>query len=154
MNFLGQVSLLVFFLLFPNGRLVPRGMGLILLLVILEQFFSYLPFRHCELASVAQRAGFSRCQCRHYLFTNLPLQTRVHPCPAPTDQVDYLRVCGGIRSCHRHLSHKRPHSTQCCPKFGGNTPLSYHLACRLSPDPTLDWVLDFALSTLRYRRTD
>jgi len=42
-NFLGQVSLLVFFLLFPNGRLVPRWMGLILLLVILEQFFSAFP---------------------------------------------------------------------------------------------------------------
>ena len=42
-NFLGQVSLLVFFLLFPNGRLVPRWMGLILLLVILEQFFTIFP---------------------------------------------------------------------------------------------------------------
>jgi len=34
-NFLGQVSLLVFFLLFPNGRLVPRWIGLFLLLAIL-----------------------------------------------------------------------------------------------------------------------
>ena len=42
-NFLGQVSLLVFFLLFPNGRLVPRWMGLILLLVILEQFLTIFP---------------------------------------------------------------------------------------------------------------
>ncbi|HEY6286398.1 MAG TPA: hypothetical protein VIX20_12095 [Ktedonobacteraceae bacterium] len=42
-NFLGQVSLLVFFLLFPNGRLVPRWMGLILLLAILEQFFTIFP---------------------------------------------------------------------------------------------------------------
>jgi len=42
-NFLGQVSLLVFFLLFPNGRLVPRWMGLILLFVILEQFVSIFP---------------------------------------------------------------------------------------------------------------
>src|SRR6266702_513689 len=42
-NFLGQVSLLVFFLLFPNGRLVPRWMGLFLLLVILEQFLSSFP---------------------------------------------------------------------------------------------------------------
>ncbi len=42
-NFLGQVSLLAFFLLFPNGRLVPRWMGLILLLVILEQFFTIFP---------------------------------------------------------------------------------------------------------------
>src|SRR6266581_773390 len=42
-NFLGQVSLLVFFLLFPNGRLVPRWMGLILLLAILEQFVNIFP---------------------------------------------------------------------------------------------------------------
>ena len=42
-DFLGQVSLLVFFLLFPNGRLVPRWMGLFLLLVILEQFLSSFP---------------------------------------------------------------------------------------------------------------
>jgi hypothetical protein len=42
-NFLGQVSLFVFFLLFPNGRLVPRWMGLILLLVILLQFFTIFP---------------------------------------------------------------------------------------------------------------
>ena len=153
-NFLGQVSLFVFFLLFPNGRLVPRWMGLILLLVILLQFFSYLPFRHYELASVARRAGFSRCLWSHHLFTNLPLQTRVHPCPAPTDEVDYLRGSGGTRSCHRRLSHWRSHPIQYCPKFGWNTPFSYHLACRLSPDPTLHWVLDFALSTLRYRRAD
>ena len=31
-GFLGQVSIYVFLLLFPNGRLVPRWMGLILLL--------------------------------------------------------------------------------------------------------------------------
>jgi hypothetical protein len=42
-NFLGQLSLLVFFLLFPNGRLVPRWMGLILLLTILVTFFSSFP---------------------------------------------------------------------------------------------------------------
>ena len=42
-SFLGQVSLLVFFLLFPNGRLVPRWMGLILLLVIIYTFFSTFP---------------------------------------------------------------------------------------------------------------
>ena len=42
-NFLGQVSLLAFFLLFPNGRLVPRWTGLILLLVILWQFFNTFP---------------------------------------------------------------------------------------------------------------
>jgi len=42
-NFLGQVSLLVFFLLFPNGRLVPRWMGLILLLIIIKAFFNDFP---------------------------------------------------------------------------------------------------------------
>lgn len=42
-NFLGQVSLLGFFLLFPNGRPVPRWMGLFLLLIILEQFLSAFP---------------------------------------------------------------------------------------------------------------
>jgi hypothetical protein len=42
-NFLGQVSLLVFFLLFPNGRLVPRWMGLFLLLAILGQVFNSFP---------------------------------------------------------------------------------------------------------------
>ena len=42
-NFLGQVSLLVFFLLFPNGRLVPRWIGLFLLLAILAQFLNSFP---------------------------------------------------------------------------------------------------------------
>ena len=42
-GFLGQVSLGVFFVLFPNGRLVPRWMGLILPLVILNAFFSTFP---------------------------------------------------------------------------------------------------------------
>jgi hypothetical protein len=42
-SFLGQVSLGVFFLLFPNGRLVPRWMGLVLLLGILYEFFSNFP---------------------------------------------------------------------------------------------------------------
>ena len=43
LSFLGQVSLFVFFLLFPNGRLVPRWMGLILLLVIIDAFLSTFP---------------------------------------------------------------------------------------------------------------
>jgi hypothetical protein len=43
LGFLGQISLYVFFLLFPNGRLVPRWMGLILLLGILGEFFNYFP---------------------------------------------------------------------------------------------------------------
>jgi hypothetical protein len=42
-SFLGQVSIGVFFLLFPNGRLVPRWMGLILLLVIIRSFFNNFP---------------------------------------------------------------------------------------------------------------
>jgi hypothetical protein len=40
MNFLGDVSLGVFFLFFPNGRFVTRWMGLILLLVIINAFLS------------------------------------------------------------------------------------------------------------------
>jgi hypothetical protein len=43
LGFLGQTSLFVFFLLFPTGRLVPRWMGLILLLVILWEFFHNFP---------------------------------------------------------------------------------------------------------------
>jgi len=42
-SFLGQTSFFAFFLLFPNGRLVPRWMGLILLLVIIHTFFSNFP---------------------------------------------------------------------------------------------------------------
>src|SRR6266567_2147344 len=42
-DFLGQVSLSVFFLLFPNGRLVPRWMGLILLLSISYTFLTIFP---------------------------------------------------------------------------------------------------------------
>jgi hypothetical protein len=42
-NFLGQGSLLVFFLLFPNGLLVPRWMALTLLLAIFGTFFSSFP---------------------------------------------------------------------------------------------------------------
>jgi signal transduction histidine kinase len=43
--FLGSASLFVFLLLFPNGRLVPRWMGLILLLGIIFAFFDNLPSR-------------------------------------------------------------------------------------------------------------
>jgi hypothetical protein len=42
-SFLGQTSLFAFFLFFPNGRLVPRWMGLILLLAIIWQFFNNFP---------------------------------------------------------------------------------------------------------------
>ena len=43
LSFLGQISLGVFLLLFPNGRLVPRWMGLILPFYILYTFFSTFP---------------------------------------------------------------------------------------------------------------
>ena len=43
MNFLGGISLGVFFLLFPGGRLVPRWMRLILLLVIISEFLGDFP---------------------------------------------------------------------------------------------------------------
>ena len=43
MNFLGGISLGVFFLLFPNGRLVPRWMRLILLLLIISEFLGDFP---------------------------------------------------------------------------------------------------------------
>ena len=42
-NFLGYVSIFVFFLLFPTGRLVPRWMGLILLLAITHAFLNNFP---------------------------------------------------------------------------------------------------------------
>jgi len=41
MDFLGSVSLGVFFLPFPGGRLLPRWMGLILLLLIIQAFFEH-----------------------------------------------------------------------------------------------------------------
>ncbi len=43
MNFLGGISLGVFFLLFPNGQLVPRWMRLILLLLIISEFLGDFP---------------------------------------------------------------------------------------------------------------
>jgi hypothetical protein len=43
LSFLGWVSLFGFFLLFPNGRLVPHWMGLILLLVIIYEFLNSFP---------------------------------------------------------------------------------------------------------------
>ncbi|HEV2581938.1 MAG TPA: hypothetical protein VGT44_13875 [Ktedonobacteraceae bacterium] len=43
-SFLGQISISVFFSLFPNGRLVPRWMGLVLLLYIIYAFFNNFPF--------------------------------------------------------------------------------------------------------------
>jgi hypothetical protein len=42
-SFLGQVSIYMFFLFFPNGRLVSRWMGLILLLVIIDAFLNNFP---------------------------------------------------------------------------------------------------------------
>ncbi|MGZ6366658.1 MAG: hypothetical protein ACXWPS_11890 [Ktedonobacteraceae bacterium] len=42
-SFLGDASIVVFFLLFPNGRLVPRWMGLILLLDIMNALLNDLP---------------------------------------------------------------------------------------------------------------
>ena len=44
-GFLTNASLAAFFVLFPNGRLVPRWMGLILLLFIIFEFFDNLPSR-------------------------------------------------------------------------------------------------------------
>jgi hypothetical protein len=43
LSFLGNASIGMFFVLFPNGRLVPRWMGLILLFVIIYQFSDNLP---------------------------------------------------------------------------------------------------------------
>jgi hypothetical protein len=42
-SFLGQTSLFAFFLFFPNGRLVPRWMGLFLLLGIMDGFVNNFP---------------------------------------------------------------------------------------------------------------
>jgi hypothetical protein len=42
-SFLGQISIYVFFLFFPNGRLVPRWMGVILLLAIIDAFLNNFP---------------------------------------------------------------------------------------------------------------
>ena len=42
-SFLGQVSIGVFFLFFPNGRLVPRWIGPVLLLSIIYAFFNNFP---------------------------------------------------------------------------------------------------------------
>jgi hypothetical protein len=42
-SFLGQISLFAFFLFFPNGRLAPRWMGLILLLAIVWEFLNSFP---------------------------------------------------------------------------------------------------------------
>ncbi|HLX39116.1 MAG TPA: hypothetical protein VKR42_01220, partial [Ktedonobacteraceae bacterium] len=42
-EYLGFVSFFAFFLLFPNGRLVPRWMGLILLLFSISAFFNFFP---------------------------------------------------------------------------------------------------------------
>ena len=42
-SFLGEVSIFAFILLFPNGRLIPRWMGLILLLAITNAFFNNFP---------------------------------------------------------------------------------------------------------------
>jgi len=43
LSLLGQVAIVFFLVLFPNGRLVPRWMGLILLLAILQPISSVLP---------------------------------------------------------------------------------------------------------------
>jgi len=43
MSYLGYVSLVGFFLLFPSGRFVPRWAGLILLLAIVNAFLEYFP---------------------------------------------------------------------------------------------------------------
>jgi len=43
LSFLGEVTLFLFFVLFPNGRLVPRWMGLIMLFGIIGQLLSNFP---------------------------------------------------------------------------------------------------------------
>jgi len=42
-DFLGQISIGVFFSFFPNGRIVPRWMGLVLLLYIINAFLNNFP---------------------------------------------------------------------------------------------------------------
>ena len=70
--------------------------------------FLLVSFR-CELATVALPACFSRFLRGSHRFANLPLQTCVHSCSAPTDQVDCLRSHGGRRSFHRVTCHSRTH---------------------------------------------
>jgi hypothetical protein len=43
LSFLGQVSLWLFFLLFPNGRLVPRWMGVIIPLIVIQAVLFVAP---------------------------------------------------------------------------------------------------------------
>ena len=43
LGFLGQISIGVFFSFFPNGRIVPRWMGLVLLLYIVNAFLNNFP---------------------------------------------------------------------------------------------------------------
>ena len=103
-SFLGaSLHSLVFFLLFPNGRLVPRWMGLILLLVIINEFFNYLPFPHvtfrCELASVARPAGDSRF-LGAIIFSQIYRYRRVST-PVQRQQTKWIVL--GVAVAHRML---------------------------------------------------
>ena len=113
-SFLGQLSLLVFFLLFPNGRLVPRWMGLILLLVIIHEFFKLLSFPHvtfqCKLASVALLLVTSVLYGA-IIYSQIYRYRRVST-PVQRQQTKWiiLGLAAAIGVVIRHLSHHRlPH---------------------------------------------
>ena len=94
-GFLGQTSFGVFFLALPQWKACASLDGTDPAARHHPCVLQQLPFHHVtfqyELANMAHPAGYSRYLWRHHLFANLPLQTRVHTCPAPTDEVDCLR---------------------------------------------------------------
>ena len=158
-SFLGRVSIGVFLLLFPNGRLVPRWMGLILLLVIIHAFLSDFPSPTSTFETnwpawlyliVIGVLIFA------ILFSQIYRYRRVSTTsPAPTDEVGCLRSNGGVRSCHRDRGHWLTHPIQRpAAKSFRWSDYYFHLLRRHTPDPALNWFLDFAVSTVRHRRAD
>jgi hypothetical protein len=83
--FLGQTSILVFFLLFPNGRLTPRWMGIFLPVIVIyefgeafpagkDHFDTLLPSGLYLLVTVAVNGSIVVAQIYRYARVSTPLQ--------------------------------------------------------------------------------
>ena len=155
-SFLWDSSLGVFLLLFPGGRLVPRWMGLILLLDLIQAFLDNFPSPFDAnwpawlglLITLVIYGAIIYSQIYRYRRVSTPVQRQQTKWIILGIAVAIGIIIGILAV--TFLIPSYPYSNT----FGGFIITLDHLARCIAPDPALHRVLDFALSTLRHRLTD